>query len=125
MVRHLCTIKTRLRIWLAQPRRVQYPCIEFRSRRSGLVIMWYCFKNPYHDNRYVHAERKTKTHRKKNTSFCICVVSGRENQSIAAAYGRCFIILITILVKLFDQFDSYPFVYCYLCVCSLLNPMEN
>lgn len=48
------------------------------------------------------------------------MVSGRENQSIAAAYGRCFHILITILVELFDQFDSYPFVYCYLCVRSLL-----
>lgn len=64
MVRHLCTIKTRLGVRLQQPRRVQHPCIELRSRRSGLVIMWYCFKNPYHDNRYVHAERKTKTHRK-------------------------------------------------------------
>lgn len=85
MVRHLCTIKTRLRVLLTQPRRAQHPCIEFRSRRSGLVIIWYCFKNPYHDNRYVHTETKTKL-TKKNTPFCICVASGRENQSIAAAH---------------------------------------
>ena len=63
-------------------------------------------------------KEKQKRTEKKHIVLHMC--GKRPRESIAAAYGRRFIILITILVKLFDQFDSNPFVYCYLCVCSLL-----